>query len=723
MKKINTLLFILIVVTNNAFAQPGKIKKGDKYFDAFAFRQSIEKYEGITDKTDSIKRNLALGYYNIGEYEKSEKYYAELAKSEKKIAEDVYNYAAVLSVNGKYEESSQWMKTFHELNQDDSRAKRYNQNPLFYDELLKNKEQFAIKNLDINSEQEDFGTCFFKGKIMFASSREKFRITRRRWNWNDLPFLDLYVADKDSLNELKNPMNFRASINKKYHEGPASFNKAGNFMAFTRNNYNAKSKDGAIKLEIYTSEFKEGEWQEAKPLPFNNKDYSVGHAALSKNGRTMYFASDMPGGIGGVDLYVVQKDSNNNWTRPKNLGKDINTEGNEMFPFYHADGFLFFASNGLPGLGGLDIFMVSIIDSNDISVPVNLGVPINSSYDDFALVMDSLQTSGYFSSNRPGGKGDDDIYRFDLLKPFERNLIVNVFDTKGNSLSDTEVNLYDNKGNVLETIKTDSSGTHTFTINENIVYLLKGNKEKYQPDQKEADATTNARSYVVDLILKKMNFSLVCVATDAETKKNIPEVSVTLLDKTIDKKENLITDSAGYYKRALEEIKIGDTIHYNAVFEKEGYLTNVAVYNRIVKKEGEIRIEVELNKIEVGTDLGKIIDINPIYFDLSKWNIRPDAAIELDKIVKVMIENPEMIIELGSHTDSRGSTSSNLRLSDRRAKSSAKYIKERIPNPERIKGKGYGESQIINKCKNGVRCSEDEHQLNRRTEFKIIKIK
>lgn len=716
------LIIVLLLISTNVFAQVAKEKKGDKLFDSFSYKQSIEKYEAITDKTDSIKRNLAMGYYNIGEYEKSEEYYAELAQSETRIPEDVYNYASVLAVNNKHDESSKWMQEYAKLNKNDSRAKRYVQNPAFYDDLLKEQGQFSIKNLDINSKNEDFGAIFFKNKVMFASSREKVRFTRRKWNWNNLPFLDLYVAEKDSDYELTKPEIFRAHVNKKYHEGPASFAANDNFMAFTRNNYKEKSKDGAIKLEIYTSEFKDGKWQDAKSVSFNNKDYSVGHAALSPDGNTMYFASDMPGGVGGVDLYVVQKDSANNWTKPQNLGKKINTEGNEMFPFYHPDGYLFFASNGLPGIGGLDVFMSNIIDSNDISEPVNLGVPINSSYDDFALVMDSLQTSGYFSSNRPGGKGDDDIYRFNMLKPFDRNLIVNVYDTKGNRLSDTEVKLFDDKGNMVETIKTDSTATHKFIINESMVYLLKGNKEEYQPDQKEADATTNAKTYVVDLILKKMNFSLVCLATDAKTKEIIPEVSVTLSDKIIDKKENLFTDSTGYYKRALERIKIGDTLHYIAVFEKEGYLTNVAIYNRIVKKEGEIRMEVELNKVEVGTDLGKIIDIKPIYFDLGKWNIRPDAATELDKIVKVMIENPEMVIELGAHTDSRGSASSNMRLSDRRAKSSAKYIQERIPNPERIIGKGYGESKILNKCKDGVPCTEAEHQVNRRTEFKIIKM-
>ncbi|OQX97020.1 MAG: hypothetical protein B6I20_13560 [Bacteroidetes bacterium 4572_117] len=570
--KLLTIFFILI--SNIAFSQIGKEKKGDKYYDSFSYKESINKYEAITDKTDTIKRKLAESYYNIGKYEKSELYYAELANSETRIAEDLYNYASVLAVNEKYELSTEWMKKFSDLDKNDSRAKKYLENPKFYTDLLQDKGQFLVKNLDINSNQEDFGAIFYKDKVIFASSRELFRFTRRRWNWNKLPFLDLYIADRDSTYELKNPLGFRASVNKKYHEGPASFNEDGDFMAYTKNNYKEKSKDDAVKLEIYTSEFKNGKWEDGTSVHFNNKEYSVGHAALSPNGEVMYFASDMPGGKGGVDLYIAYRNENKTWGKPINLGDTINTEGNEMFPYYNDAGFLFFASNGHPGLGGLDVFTVNIIDYKVVSEPINLGTPLNTNYDDFALVMDTTQTAGYFSSNRPGGKGDDDIYRFNLLKPFEfkKIILVNVFDNKGNILANTEIKLYDDDKNVIETVKTNDNGKYKFTIEKDMVYLLKGKKDGYSKDQKKADATTNDKSYTVDLILKKTDFSIVCIATDAETKDTIPGVNVVLINKNMDLIESVRTDENGVYSKDLQDIELGDTLNYYANFEKDGYL-------------------------------------------------------------------------------------------------------------------------------------------------------
>ena len=617
------------------------------------------------------------------------------------------------------------MNKFYNLKKQDSRAQRFIKNPLFYKKLLINKEQFSIKNLDINTAQEDFGTCFYKNKIMFASSRENFKLTKRKWNWNNLPFLDLYIADKDSILELHNPQVFREKVNKKYHEGPASFNQAGNFMAFTRNNYKSKSKDGSIKLEIYTSEFKNNKWQKAKPVPFNNPDYSVGHPALSPDGNTMYFSSDMPGGIGGVDLYITHKDSNGIWSKPKNLGTTINTEGDEMFPFFHEKGnYLFFASDGIPGLGGFDIFIANIIDSTTFSEPANPGVPVNSNFDDFSMILNPNESAGYFSSNRPEGNGSDDIYRFDLLKPliFDKKIIVLVKDDKGNILSDANVDLINNS-KLIETIKTDTTGSHTFTITEYTLYNIKGYKEGYNNDKKNIDASTDDKSYTVNLILHKPDFALKCIAYDAETKKIIPTVSIGILSSSSKKELIKTTDKDGKYIHPLDKVKMGDRLDYNVKFQKDGYLSKSISFTKNVDHEGVYEIKAFLTKMDVGSDLGKLIDLKPIYFDLGKWNIRPDAAVELDKIVNVMNQYPKMEIELGAHTDSRGSASSNMKLSDRRAKSAANYIKKRIQNPERISGKGYGETQLLNRCKDRVPCSKAEHAINRRVEFKITKIK
>jgi outer membrane protein OmpA-like peptidoglycan-associated protein len=728
-----TILAIIFFSANFGFSQPGKIEKAKKYYESYSYSESIKRYEEITDKTPGIKRELAESYFFTGNYQKSEQYYSDLVTLPEHTSEDIYNYASVLKTNGKYEESENWMKKYYETQKNDSRVKVYVENPEYYKNLLVDKGKFLIKNLNINTEQEDFGTSFFDNKIIYASSSNSLKPIKRIWNWNNLPFLDLMVAETDSSMQFVKINPFREKLNKKYHEGPASFNKDFTFMAFTRNNYDGKSSDNIVKLQLFTSELKDNKWQTAVPMHFNSKEYSVGHASLSPDGKTIIFASDMPGGFGGVDLYVIYRNSDGTWTDPKNLGKTVNTEGNEMFPFFHPENLLFFASNGHPGLGGLDIFVTDIKDIISPSIPENIGIPANSSYDDFAFILDNEQKSGYFSSNRITGHGDDDIYMFKLFSPFTFPKILRgtATDSKGNILTNVEVILYDDKGNIVGKSITTEDGKYKFNIDKNIVYNLTGNKQKYSEGKNTGDATGTEREIISDLILDPTpEFSLYCLISDEKTKMPLDSVEIILTNNISGEKETIITEKPGDFLRQLTENKLNDFISYSLSLKRKGYLSENFNYTKTLDHPGQYNMHEDLgivmNKIEIGTDLGKLVKVNPIYFDLDKSNIRPDAAIELDKIVKVMNEYPTMVIELGSHTDCRGSASYNMSLSDRRSKASAEYIKQRIPNPSRIYGKGYGESKLVNHCEcegqKKVPCSEEEHQANRRTEFKIIKV-
>jgi len=725
MKNKSILLIFIIALNFSAFAQPGKIKKGEKLYDAYSFSESIEKYEAITDKTTEIIRNLAESYFNIHEYQKSEKYYADLMMQEDKTSEDMYNYAAVLAINKKYKESEDWMALFHKAEKNDSRGKKQVENKGFYKELQKDKGTFLIQSVNINSSQEDFGVAYFNDKIVYASTKSSVKPVKRKWNWNELPFLDIYVAEVDSTNQIVATEKF-SKVNKKYHEGPACFNKEGTYMVFTRNNYKNKSSEGIIKLEMYYSELIDDKWQKAQPMPFNNKEYSVGHASLTAGGDTMYFASDMPGGIGGVDLYMSIR-TGGTWGTPKNLGTDINTEGNEMFPFIHKDGFLFYSSDGNLGLGGLDIF-VARVKNNKFSKIENIGAPVNTSYDDFAFVLNENQSSGYFSSNRVDGKGDDDIYKFDLLKPFStgKTIIGTAKDTDGNILANTEVQLFDNNGTVVGTVTTTETGAYRFAAEEDIKYKLTGDKTDYTSGKNFADTHTDEEIIVADLVLAKIpEMGLYCLITDEETGKPLNKVKIKLTNNILNSSENIVTDEKGDFSRELDN-KLNDNISYNLEIQCEGYMNKTITYNQKLDREGQYEILEKLTPIKVGGNIEDLVQINPIYFDVNKSNIRPDAAIELDKIVKIMNEYPTMEVELGSHTDCRGSDKSNESLSDRRAKSSAQYIKERITNPDRIQGKGYGEYKlkIHCACEEGKahNLTKAQHQQNRRTEFKIIKM-
>lgn len=752
MKKIVAIGAVLcLALTATAQDGGGKEKKAHAAYEKFSYDQAIERYEELDETDIEVKRNKALSYWRRHNSVAAEPLFKEIVTTDGHTAEDVYNYASVLRANEKYEESEEWMKKYANMNVTDSRGQMHIKEKGSYQRLRKVSKDFTIKNLDINSEQQDFAATFYKDQVVFASSREGVKPIRRKWNWNRLPFLDVYVADKQDDHSLNNANLMSRKINKKFHEGPVAFNEAGDFMIFTRNNYDGQSSKGVVRLQLFSSRLVEGKWSKPEALPFNDNEYSVGHASISKDGKTLYFASNMPGGVGGVDIYKASINDDGSYGKAVNLGNKINTEGDEMFPFVHGSGeMLFFSSNGRVGLGGQDVFLAQLKEDQSIGKVMNLGAPVNGSADDFALILNEEQTMGYFSSNREGGKGSDDIYSFDLLKPFTFGKIIRgvAKDKKGELLASTEVTLFDLLTGEEETIVTGEDGSYEFIVEEDKTFNLRGQKPKYFDGTNAADTHTEEEVIIVDLELEKdPGLSLYALITDKETGAPLDSVKITLTDNMTGEQEVIYTPSTGDHLKPLKDKKLKDRGSYNLELEKEGYLGKTVTYNTEFDREGKYEVHSELDltlePIQVGADLSKIIDINPIYFDLNKAKIRPDAAIELDKIVKVMNENPTMVIELGSHTDSRGSNSSNLSLSDRRAKASAAYIAERITNPERIYGKGYGETtpntvdasadggsteqvlteDFINAFKSKNRKAFDKyHQFNRRTEFIIIKM-
>lgn len=738
MKKLYISISILALTFGQGFAQQKSTRelKGDKYYSFYSFNKAIDKYNAAgTELSLDGERKLADSYHNVNNNAKAEEVYARYINQPGVIADDYYNYAYVLKENGKYEEANRWMQKFKEMAPNDLRAKNYAANNAELTNLLKDEGRYKINHLAINTNAEDFGPAYYNNQIVFASSRRKgSHPIKRIYNWNNKPFLDLYVADVAG-EELKDPKRFSKKIDKKLHEGPATFANDGKMMAFTRNNYDSKSKDGIVKLEIFFMEKdKDGNWGEQKPFKLNSSEYSVGHPCLSADGNTMYFVSDMPGGLGGADLYVIKKDGSGNWGDPKNLGDKINTEGNEMFPYFEENnGFLLFASNGHLGLGGLDMFITPIRDDGTFGKVLNMGAPLNTQSDDFGLIIDNKMNKGYFSSNRSGGSGDDDIYAFQLLTPFSFGKTIKgvAKDKTGAILSGAVVILRDDAGKDVGRVTTGADGAYSFTADADKMYRLTGTKSKYFDGMNTANTAVNDDVITSDVILEKdPGLSLYALVTDKATHEPLAGVKMRVINNVTGKEETVITPASGDFRKPLSENKLNDRISYNIVLEKDGYLAKTVTYNKVLDKEGQYNVSSELDlgmdKIAVGTDLAKLVDLKPIYFDLGKYNIRKDAAVELEKIVKVMNENPSMIVELGSHTDCRGTAASNLKLSDNRAKASAEYIKKKISNPDRIYGKGYGESKLKNgcACEGAVKstCTEAEHQENRRTEFIIIKM-
>ena len=728
MKK--TYIIFCFILPISFFGQ-SSLKKANNHYNNYSYTKVIENLEGEKQVTTDAQRKLAESYKITGNFTAAESVYSKIVEASDKTPQDIYAYAQILKMNAKYADAQKQMDIYSSLNAADSRTKLFSQNKTYTIDLLKDKGQFEIKNLDVNSAEQDFGVTYYKNEIAYTSSKHDINAAYRRWNGNNLPFLDLYVGKVEENGEITNSKKI-SSLNKKYHEGPSSYNKEGNIVVYTQDNYQSKSSDGIRKLEMVESKFKDGKWSEKIPFPLNNKEYSVGHPSLSADGNTLYFASDMPGGIGGVDIYKITRNSDGTWGKAENLGNKINTEGNEMFPFIHESGLFFFSSDGRPGLGGLDVFATQI-KNNQISKVINVGSPINGSKDDFSFVLNESKTKGYFASNREGGKGDDDIYSFNLLKPFQFGKTIKgvAQDKNGNILANVKVDLFDAEGKLISTAVTNNNGEYVFDVENPGQYKLSGQKESYISGNNSVSVPEGKDLVESNVALEKdPGMSLVAIITDAQTKKPLDGAKVTILADGNQPFDNFVTKADQNYRRALPNNKVGDKLNYKIKIEKLGYLTKEVDFNYIISKPGEINIhealDITLSKLEVGADLAKMLDIKPIYFDLGKYNIRKDAAIELDKIVKIMNEYPNMEVELGSHTDCRATAAFNEKLSGNRAQASAEYIKKSITRPERISGKGYGESKLKNgcACEGAVKstCSEEEHQQNRRTEFIILKV-
>ena len=635
MKTLYTIVFALSIAIG-AFGQGAKLIKADKKYDKYSYIDAIEIYEKVAEKgykSVDLFEKLGNAYYFNGELDKASKWYGELFALNQEVDPEYYfRYAQALKAEGNYDKSNQYMELFAQKT-DDSRGKLFEENKNYLKKIEANSGKYTMDKTDVNSEFYDYGPSFFGKQIVFTSSRSEGNLYSKIHDWTKQNFTDLFVASLDNAGKLGSVENFSKNVNTKFNESSPVFTKDGKTMYFTRNNYNdgkkRKSDDKVIMEKIYKAEFVNGEWTNIKELPFSNDNYKTAHPALSPDEKTMYFASDMPGSLGSSDLYRVSIDSNGNFGTPENLGPTINTEGRETFPFVDADNNLFFASDGHPGLGGLDIFEAKN-NSNSFEKPVNIGKPLNSPMDDFGYVTNK-EGLGFFSSNRDGGNGFDDIYTFNVCMHTITGTITDV-DTK-EILPNAKVILFDDKMNKISETTASEKGAYSFKIECNKKYYVRASKEEYETNEKTFGPVTKTGESKLDIQLKRNIFP-----------------------------------------------------------------------------------------VEVGTDLAKILDVSIIYFDLDKWNIRRDAAEDLEKIIAVMEKYPNMTIAIRSHTDSRQTHKYNELLSDRRAKSTLEFMVKNGINRNRLTAKGFGETQLVNNCSDDVPCSEDDHQKNRRSEFIVLKM-
>ncbi len=613
----------------------------------------------------------------------------------------------------------------------------------------------------INTPNLEFSPAYYQNGIVFITSRYT---QGRRDNKIDETFFELFYSDLDGNGMPLAPREFSMEVNSQLHEGPVTFDRDGKVMYFTRNNQKKgiqkADKKGVTRLKIYEAKRGPFDWKDIKELPFNSDDYSCAHPSLSADGTRLYFASDMPGGIGGMDLYVCER-TGEGWSEPINLGSDVNTEGNEAFPFAHSSGNLFFASNGYPGVGGYDLFMIDV-QGRVWGQVTNLGEPFNTPADDLGLILNPEGTRGYFASSREGGSGKDDIYLFEApdgiwgrTRPMTIEGKIKVIDeeTKGN-ISGADIRIFertadgylsngkdlfegvllpaeDSSGEfVFKLIRKDASqlGTPDLRTNDDGQadykfrgerrYLLLVTKDGY--DNKEVVYSTigNKGKNVIEVELSKSYCAELSGTVVSRTNGQGLAGAIIKIKNTCDQREEImIADAAGRFSYCLP---LG--CDYVITGIKETYNSNTVSINGL-ESTLPLDREIVLSRSETGIiKEGSVIVLESIYYDFNKSYIRKGAAREMDELARIMQQYPSMTIELSSHTDARGEVSYNQRLSRKRAESAKEFLVARGVEADRIIAVGFGESQLRNGCKDGVKCSEEEHQYNRRTEVKVIRI-
>ena len=646
MKLLNITLAFLC--TTSLFAQHEReLQKANNMYKNYAYVDAIKIYEKIAEKgyvNQEMLESLGNSYYYNAEYKNALRWYEQLFEEGKYDVktEYYYRYAQALKSVGRYDESDKMMNKFAELTGNtDTRAVLFEENKDYQEVIHSNSGRLELHPVSINTEFSEYGTALYGDKIVFTAANSGKTSKGGVSQWTGESYYDLYIADRDK-QALSNKKFFSTTINTPFNESTAVFTKDGNTLYFTRNNYVNRrigtNVENTILLKILrATKDSDGNWGNVVELPFNSNNYNVAHPALSPDEKFLYFASDMEGTLGESDIFRVEILGDNEYSTPENLGDVINTSGRESFPFVSKNNILYYSSDGIPGLGGLDIFAVKFYENGTVSKPINIGMPGNSADDDFCFVMDSDTKVGFLSSNRPGGKGRDDIYSFYEEKPL-------VFDCEK---------------------------------------MIKG------------------------------------VLKDSEKNDVIADGVIVLSDKTMKEVARQKTKEDGSF--AFDKVDCKDLYYYLRA-EIGDYVTTEVKVDLSV--EGDVFYEFMIKPREIAidkdVDLAKVLNIKEIYFDFDKSDIRPDAAVELAKIVEVMRENPKMKIDIRSHTDSRGDDSYNLRLSDRRAKATLEWMVKQGIERKRLTAKGYGETQLVNGCSNGVPCTDEEHQANRRSEFIIV---
>ncbi|WP_313804810.1 OmpA family protein [Flavobacterium sp.] len=618
MKKIILTAGLFLALYGNA--QTSNSQKADVYFENAQYTSAIEEYLKLAKNkaadTQTYKK-LADSYYAIFNMDEAASWYGK-AISQQQDAETYYKYAMALRSQGKYAESNKQMDTFSSLMPNDQRALSHKANPNYIPVLNNQNKLFDATALSVNDkDKSDFGAVLANDETLYFVST---RGVSSKDNYGQA-YIDIFTAQRNADGTFAEPTAL-SELNSRFHDGPVSLSADGSTMYFARDGHTAKSYASTSKVKLgqvglYKAVKVNGKWQQITALPFNSTEYSVGSPSVSEDGKTLYFASNMPGGLGDTDIWKVSINTDGSYGSPVNLGATVNTPGKENFPFITADNVLYFSSFAREGFGGFDVFKADLGKGTKAE---NVGKPVNSEKDDFAFSFNTKANVGYFSSNR---SGYDDIYT--AIPVCHLEALASVTDSKtGSPLAEVTVKVLDAKLNVITSSVTSSNGTATHNLDCETVYSLEVSKTGYETEVVSIPATTE-RSMTLPVALKPVN-----------------------------------------------------------VLIKETH-----------------------------------IDLAEINFAYDKSEITKQGAQELDKLVAIMNEYPNMVIHVKAHTDTKGSATYNLRLSEKRAQATVFYVVSKGISKARISGKGFGESEPKVSC--GENCTDEQNAINRRSEFLIVK--
>lgn len=792
-KNLITSLLLIVLGFTSVFAQKAKLDRANSEFKKYNYETAIPLYLEVLDKADipEAKAKLAEAYRRTDNWQEAEYWYGQIVNLPD--AKSIYYlyYGMALQANNKCDLAKEFFKEYNRLEPDDQRgallAQACTKDEL---EIILNKcnSCYEIQPVPINTKFDDFGPVIFGKGLIFTSERDDNGLVDRIHEWTGYPFLELFYTNIDTLDAAnyeftyeKEPKEYTGKINTKFHDGPIAFSKDQQTVYITRNNYfdrnRGRDDEGVTRLKIFIGKKNGDKWKDLTGLPFNSDEYSVAHPSIADDGKTLYFSSDMPGGFGGMDLYSTTYEDGS-WGPPVNLGPTVNTEGHEVFPYYHsASGKLYFSSDGQIGLGALDIYMTTSVD-NSWATPSNIGAPLNTKFDDHSIILNDDETFGYFSSNRPGGKGRDDIYSF-------RKKIVNVeilvFDQATNDPI-AKANVFNDCSK--ETLKTGSNGRVMIEMPLDKCCKFFASKEQYQDN--DLEGCTNgyepgSKMFVKIPLSKPYEFNIAGVITDKTTGKPIGGAKVVLENDCDEEQREFITSWDGKYlfedvndNCCFKVVASKDTL---SEFNSNYYLSvdrdNICTKGKTSSLDFQVDLELEpvffadiddnvpgpgkTNPVLVGTtkttdDQGIVVYRNEdgvtvayedpggnivytggvntgqiitftlyhIYYDFDKSYIRDDAQEDLDRLYNILEENPKYIVEIGSHTDARGSNRYNDELSKRRAKAVVAWLVDKGIPKSRLQYVGHGENIPTNNCVNEVPCTEEEHQRNRRTEFRVV---